>query len=191
MEAFNSTAVNASLGVVDIAVKNINPVLNRLIIALIIALLAFILGKIAGEVFEWFLKRLNIDKHSSRIFDIRFAPSRVISRSISLAIYLAGIFLALNQIGIASLVVNILIGLVILTALVSFLISIFGAVPNIIAGFRLRKKLRLKKGAKIALMGVDGIIKELGFLEVIIDGQNREMIVVPYSVFYTTVSKIR
>ena len=161
----------------------INPFLTSILIAIVIFLGGLILGRILGKLIEKFLKDFKIDSNIKKKTNIKLSIGKLLSVFIQASIYIIFAVLALNHIGITSLLLNIIFIAIIIVLSISFLLALKDSLPNMIAGLTLRKKSNLKLNTKININNIEGTIIELNLFEVKIEKTNKDILHIPNSLF--------
>jgi small-conductance mechanosensitive channel len=159
-----------------------NQTINNIVIAIIIVLLGLLIGKVLGKVIERLLKEFRIDKTVKEKTGFNSSLQKIISNIVSYAIYFVFLIIALNQVGITSLLLNVLSIVVILILAISTILSIKDSVPNMIAHKRIKETM--KKGDKITLgNSVEGKIDEITLFETKLTTKSGDEIYIPNSLF--------
>ena len=91
--------------------------------------------------------------------------------------------MALNSLGLTTFVLNMVFAAIILMVVISFLLAIKDFVPNLIAGFSLKRKNYLKEGDKIKIKNLEGKILKINLLETKIETTKKDLIIIPNSIF--------
>jgi small conductance mechanosensitive channel len=176
-------ALNDSIAVAENVVNTASPLVIRIISAIIILLLGFIIGRITGRLVKKVLTSVDLDKNFRKITGTRVSLERFVSGFISFIIYLAAIIMALNQLGITTVVLNIITAGIVLIVIVAFLLAVKDFIPNSVAGLNIKIKGLIKEGQSITVKGIKGKVKEVNLVDTHIITKNKELIVVPNSVF--------
>lgn len=157
--------------------------LNKLILSVIILLFGFIIGRVVGKLVLRVTHEFGLDKYLKSFTGIKFSLEHIISSFASFFIYFIAIVLALSQLGVETVIFNIIALGVIALITLSIVLAIKDSVPNITAGFFMFQKRLFKKGDKIQFKGITGIITETNFMEVKIQTQKGDIIFIPNSLF--------
>ena len=155
----------------------VTSVFIKIVSAFLIFIIGLIVGKFAGLIVASLLQELKIDEILETI-GVKFFISKIAGTAVSIIVYIAGLILALNQLGIAE-VVAIAIGA--LFAVIIILAVLLGAadmIRNFFAGLALRKKYLLKKS--ISLPTVNGKIVEVGYTKIKVLTKEKDVLVVPF-----------
>lgn len=157
--------------------------LNKLILSVIILLFGFIIGRVVGKFILRIMHEFELDKTLKSFTGIKFSLEHIMSSFASFFIYFIAVVLALNQFGVETIIFNIIaLGVIVLITL-SIVLAIKDSVPNITAGFFMFQKRLFKKGDKIKVKGITGIITEMNFMEVKIQTEKGDVIFIPNSLF--------
>lgn len=162
-------------------ILNSNPFFNNLLIAIVWILLGLILGKILGKIVERILRDFQVDQAVQSQTGIKNNLHRVVGGIVSFAIYLVFFIIALNQVGITHLLLNVISIAVVIVLVISTILSIKDAVPNIIAYRQIVKTIKV--GDHIKINSVDGEIIETTVFETKIKAKSGDEIHVPNRLF--------
>ena len=83
-------------------------VFTKIVVAIIILLIGFIIGKILGRLLQKVLHEFETDKALKNVAGINFSIEHLIGALLTYFIYFIAIIMALNQIGLTSIFLNIL-----------------------------------------------------------------------------------
>ena len=161
----------------------LQPVVLKLLTPLIIVLLGFIVGKISGKLILKALKQINLDQNFKNITGLKFKLSSFCSGFVTYFIYFVALVLALKELGIDTFIFNIIALAIIIVILISLILAIKDFVPNVMAGILIKQKKFFKKGDKIHIFNVEGIVQEIGLFETKIKSKKKDIILVPNNLF--------
>ncbi|MBT3720625.1 mechanosensitive ion channel [archaeon] len=170
---------------------NLNQNLLKMGFAILIFLVGFILGNISGKLLYKFLKEIEVNSILKNLTGLKLNLDHLISNIISYAIYFLALVAALEQLGIANIILYLLSAAVIIVILVSFFIAIRDFIPNLIAGFYLYSKEKLKDGCKIEVEDIKGTLLHVDLLHVRIKTKNGDIIYIPNSKVIKSKIKIK
>jgi len=161
------------------------------IAALVILLVGFISARLLGLVSRVILKELSLNKTIAKYTSLRIAVEEIISAAVVYFIYFISIWLALNQLGIATKLLH-AIGIAAITViLVSIIIALKDFVPNLLAGIYLLHIGHLKPKDRVSFDNVEAKILEIHLLETKMETQNKEYLLVPNSTLLKKIIKIK
>src|SRR6056297_1190998 len=158
-----------------------NPLITNIVVAIIIFIIGIILGRIAGKIVEKLLKDLKFDSTLKKKTSIKSSLEKLLSVFVQVSIYIIFTVIALNYVGVTSLILNILFIVVIFVLAISFILALKDLLPNLISGNKIRKVSEIQIGAKIKIENVEGTIKELTMTEVKIERTNGDILHIPNS----------
>ena len=156
-------------------------IINNIIIALIILLIGFIIARILSRVVHKTLKKVNLDKIIKEVSGIKVSFEEMISHFILYFVYFISIIMALRYIGIATDVLNILSGVIILLIGIFILLSVKDFIPNVISGIVINQKATVKKGDIIQISNVTGKVTEITLLDTKLKTKQGDVIIIPNS----------
>ena len=90
--------------------------------------------------------------------------------------------MALNQMGLTSLILNMLSGSVILLILISIILAIKDFVPNMVAGIFIFQKEIIRKGDVISFDKIKAKVLETTLIETKLESKSKDTIYIPNSV---------
>lgn len=161
--------------------NEVSALIINLIIALVIVFFGLIMGNLFGKLIKKVLHSFELDKVLAES-GMNFPLENFIATIGKYIIYFIGIIWALTELGLATIILEIIL-IVILVLMVSFIILAFkDFVPNITAGFFIHHKNALKKGDKIKVKHVEGEIIEIDLIETKIKTKDGEEILLPNSI---------
>ena len=160
--------------------EKVPSVLLNLTVIIIILLIGFIFAKLIGKLVHKALHEAEIDNILKKI-GIKFSLENVLSIITTYIIYIITIIMALNQLGVTTTILQIiLIGIIILAILFAF-ISLKDFVPNTLSSFFIYKKDIFKKGDRIRVHNIEGKVENIGFVETEIITKKGDKIYIPNS----------
>lgn len=156
-----------------------NSLLLKTAIAGTIFVIGLILGRILGKAAEKITRKLKIfDLFNSRTKK-KFPFARIIRSIVSYTIYFLTTIMALNQLGIATTILNIISGTFMILIVVFAFLGLKDFIPNITAGLFLISKRTIQEGDTIKFNNVEGKIEYLGTVETKIITKDGDEIIVP------------
>ena len=155
-------------------------ILLKLIVAVIILLIGFIIGRVCERIIQKVLHELELDRIMKKA-GIKMSLEMVISSLVAYLIYFLAIIIALNQLGLTTVVLYIIVSAIILLIIISTLLAIKDYVPNIFAAFFIYRRGLIKEGEKIKLGHVEGRVKKIGLVETEILTKKCDTIFLPNS----------
>lgn len=172
----------------SIITETINPVIINISGAVLILLIGLMIGKLTSMFIKKILLEMQADKTVNKISPIKINITNIISLSLSIPIYAISFFLALNQLGIANIIINFLIILSTLVIIGSIILGLKDMPKNLIAGFKIRKKTIIGKKIRVGL--VYGEVTSKNFLRVEMRTKTKDRIIIPNSYFEKNYRKL-
>jgi small-conductance mechanosensitive channel len=170
---------------------NMNENLLKMGLAILIFFSGFILGNILGKLIYKLLKELEINNILKNLTGVKLNLDSLISSIISYSIYFLSLVAALEQLGIANMILYFISATIILIILISFFIAIRDFIPNVMAGFYLYSKENLKDGCKIEINDIKGVLEHVDLLQVKIKTNNGDTIYIPNSTVLKSKIKLK
>jgi len=150
-------------------------------VAIIILLAGLIIGRLVGRFIHKILEEVELNKILRKTAGIRFAIDEIIANFISYFIYLIAIIMALDQIGVATMVLKIISIAIIIIIIASIILGIRDFFPNILAGIFIAQKRLLNKGDKVRIGDIEGNIIDISIIETRIVTRKGDIIYMPNS----------
>lgn len=138
-----------------------NFILNKLVSALIIFFLGFIFGKVAGSLSKKIFEEIELNKRLKNYWIARFNPEKLFSKTISVIFYVITVFMALNKLGITSVVLNIILVFFALIVISAFVLDVRDFFPNIISWIKIKKNHYYKVNDKIKIHLAEGVVTRI------------------------------
>ena len=161
-----------------------------LIIGVIILLVGFGVGILVKKLLKKILKEIELNKLMNKVgLTINLESS--ISTIISYLIYLVTIVFFLNQLGITSIVLYLVVGAILMLIILTFLVGLKDVIPNFVAWLIIQKRGKLKEGHRIDIKEISGRIEKIGYLETEIKTDSDDILYVPNNLFIKSKFKLR
>ena len=140
-----------------------------------------IIGKIIGRILQKVLHEFQTDKALKNAAGIHFSIEHLMGALLTYFIYFIAIIMALNQMGLTSVILNMLSGAVILLILISIILAIKDFVPNMVAGIFIFQKEIIKKGDIISFDKIKAKVLETTLIETKLESKSKDTIYIPNS----------
>ncbi len=164
---------------------------TRFVVALTILFIGLLAGLIIGKILRKILVEIELNEIIRRALQIQIKADELISNFVSWGLYVLTVLLVLNQLGIASFVINAVSIFIILLAIVLVFIGLKDFVPNILAGLRLSKRDLFTVGDVVRVDRIEGVIEDISLLEVVLRTKSGDMMLLPTSYLIHSVIKVR
>jgi small-conductance mechanosensitive channel len=138
--------------------------LTKIALAVIIIFTGFIIGRIVGKLVYKFLKEIELNNALKKA-GIPLQIDKAASKIAKVMIYLIFIIWALNELGITTTVLNILLIAALVILIISFLLAAKDFIPNLISGVSLFNRATIKKGDWVKIEQLEGEVIKTGLLE--------------------------
>ena len=171
--------INATAAVI---VETAQGYFKTVTVGIVILLIGFGLGILTKKLLNKILKEIGLNKVMSKV-GITYNLEKWVSNIVSYVIYLVFIVIFLNQLGITSIVIYIVLGAVLMLIILTFLVGLKDVIPNFIGWLAIQKKGKIKEGHKINIKEIYGTIEKVGYLETEIKTDNGDILYVPNSLF--------
>lgn len=154
----------------------------KMVIALIIILVGFIVGRVFGRIIQKVLHEVELNRIIKRSFKIKVSVEEMAGSITSYLIYFVTVILALKEIGVATLVLDFLLGAIIFVVILAFFLSVKDFIPNMVAGISIHQKKSIKKGDVIRVKDCEGAVVYIDLIETRIKTKSGDVLHVPNSI---------
>ena len=137
-----------------------------------ILLIGLALGVLVKKLVFRILKEIELNKIMSRV-GVTYNLEHWISSILSYLVYLVTMIFFLEQLGITSIVLILILGAV----------GLKDVIPNFVAWVLLQRKGRMIEGHHVNVREIGGRVERIGFLETEIRTENGDLLYVPNSLF--------
>ncbi|MBI4154328.1 mechanosensitive ion channel [Candidatus Woesearchaeota archaeon] len=161
--------------------SSLSEVVLNLIAALVIVLFGLVAGTLLGKLVKRVLHSFEIDAILSRE-GIAFPLEKSVASIVRYLVYFMGVVWALNQLGLATAIVEIILAMVLIIFVAIIILGLKDFIPNITAGFFIHSKRNLNVGDKIRVANIEGEILEVDLIETKIRAGNGDIILIPNNV---------
>ena len=173
---------------VDQTIALVTPLINKFVVAIVIIFIGFILGRLLGKFLEKLLHEFELNKLIKEATGFKISLAEILNLIVRYFVYFIFIVMALNQIGITTIVLNMITGAVFIIIILSIFLGIKDFIPNFIAGLAIHRKGFVKQGDKIKLNGMQGKIEQISLVQTSIKTAKGDLIFIPNSLL--TKSKV-
>lgn len=132
-----------------------NPWVIKSVAAISIILLGLVLGRFFGNLIRTILRELEANTILKKL-NIAFNLEGSAYYIFSFLTYILAINLALKQLGITTIVLYVASGIIILLVVIISVLSIKGALPNLVAGWILLTNKPFPEGSRIQIQEIEG-----------------------------------
>jgi small-conductance mechanosensitive channel len=167
----------------DIFKSSFNQVLINIMVALLIFFIGFILGRLFGRILKKVLHHMNLDFFLRKTLGYKISMEDILSGVVSYFIYIISFIMALNQLGLSTAILQMVIGGVIVIIVISIVLSIKDFLPNLVAGFVIREKAFVAENDIVRIRDIEGKVIEMGMVETVIQNKHGDKIFIPNIVF--------
>lgn len=155
--------------------------LIRLVAAVVVILIGFIAARVLSRLTRKALHELETDKILREQAGVKVPLEEFLASLVKYLTYFAAIILALNQLGLTTVVLQIIL-FVALAIFVGFIILAFkDFIPNITSGFFLHLKKVINQGDIIKFKDIEGKVIHVNLIETKIQTKNKDIVYIPNS----------
>ena len=133
-------------------------IFTKLVVAVIIVLIGLVAGKLLGKLIHKLLHEIELNNLIKKSAGIKISMEEIISSFVTYFIYFIFIVMALNQLGLTTVVLHMISGAILIIIIISIMLSIKDFMPNMFAGFFIHQKRFIKEGDIIKVDNIKGKI---------------------------------
>jgi small-conductance mechanosensitive channel len=89
----------------------------------------------------------------------------------------------LNQLRIASVVLYLVVGAILMLIILTFVVGLKDVIPNIVAWVFIQRKGTIKEGRRVEVREIAGVVENVGYLETEIKTDRGDILYVPNALF--------
>jgi len=157
----------------------LSPFINKFFLGVLLLLVGIIIGRVLSTFVRQFLKSADIDKLVSQTSGTKVPLSDILSYVVRYLIYFLFLVLALNTIGLTSMILTATAFIALLIVILSIFLGIKDFIPNAIAGFMIQKKQFIKKGDWICFDSVCGEVISINLTDTHVKTDTGDLICTP------------
>ena len=144
----------------------------------IILLVGFGLGILAQKLLAKILKEVELNQIMSKV-GVTYNLEKWISAIVSYVIYLVSIVIFLENLNIASVVVYLLLGAVLMLLVLTLIVGLKDVIPNFVAWLVLQKDEKITVGRRVEVKEIAGRVDKIGYLETEIKTDHGDILYAP------------
>ncbi len=156
-------------------------IFTKLVVAVIIVLIGLVAGKLLGKLIHKLLHEIELNNLIKKSAGIKISMEEIISSFVTYFIYFIFIVMALNQLGLTTVVLHMISGAILIIIIISIMLSIKDFMPNMFAGLFIHKKKFIKEGDIIEVDNTKGKIAHINLVETTIETKQGDIVYVPNS----------
>lgn len=185
----NASVITDSISILP---KLLSGIFTKLVVAVIIVLIGLVAGKLLGKLIHKLLHEVELNKLIKKSAGIKISAEEIISSFVTYFIYFIFIVMALNQLGLTTVVLHMISGAILLLIIISIMLSIKDFMPNMFAGFFIHQKGFIKEGDIIKVDNTTGKVIHINLVETKIETKQGDIVYIPNSLLTKkTVVKIK
>ncbi len=154
-------------------------IITTISVSISIFLIGLILGRILGRLTQKIMSIMHIDTLILHKKQKTFSIQMFLGEIVSIITYAIFTIIALNYIGITTILISIVLGIIVLIVLISTVLSLRDSLPNIFGYYRIVKQNKLSIGDTISIANTNGTIVSLSIYEIQIETKNKNIIFIP------------
>lgn len=154
----------------------------NLIAALVILLVGLVIGRFLGNLTKKVLHELELDRLLKEQTKFKIPLEQFLGNLVKFIIYFIAIIFALDQLGLQTAILNIILAIIIIVLVVFMILAIKDFIPNLIAGLMLHQKRNIKPGEKIEVNNIEGEIINVTLTETKLRTKSGDIVYIPNSI---------
>ncbi|MDK2850049.1 MAG: small conductance mechanosensitive channel [Candidatus Woesearchaeota archaeon] len=162
---------------------NLAITISNFSIGVFLILFGLLLGKIVNNVLKSFLSRFNLNLFFSKVTNLDIKLEEAISLITAFVVGLIFVVLGLNVMGIATVIINIVSGFILILIIIFVALAVKDFLPNLMAGIYILSKKSVNEGKFVKIKGIVGKIEHIDLIETKIKTLDGEFVLVPNSQF--------
>lgn len=170
--------------------KAIQAYAYNITVTVVILLVGFALGIMVKKVFQRLLKEIELNKIMARV-NITYDLEKWVSNIFSYTIYLVTIVVCLDQLGLKSVVLYLLVGAILMLIILTSLVGLKDIIPNFVGWLFIQRRNHIKEGYCIDIKEICGVVERIGFLETEIRTERGDLLYVPNRLFLKAKFRIK
>lgn len=159
----------------------------KIIVAIVTLLFGLVFGRFFGKLSKKILEELEINKILREQTRIKVPVEEFISSLISYIIYFIAIIIALNQLGLTTTVLWIILITILAIIIIFIILAVKDFIPNIVSGFFIYQKGLIKKGNRIKVKDVEGTVIDISLTETKIRTKSKDIVYIPNSILIKSI----
>ena len=163
---------------------------SDIIMGIIILLVGFGIGILVKRILQRVLKEVGLNKIMRRV-NIGTDLERWVSSIVSYVIYLVTLVIFLDQLGLKSVVLYLVVGAVLMLIILTSLVGLKDVIPNFVAWVIIQKRGNIQEDRWIDIKEISGYVLKIGYLETEIKTDKGDILYVPNSLFLKSKFKLR
>lgn len=182
--------VNDTVVEVVQAAGSYSSLINDIAVGVVILLIAFAAGILTQKILSKVLREIELNHIMNKV-GIMYNLEKWISNLVSYVIYLVGIVFFLQHLKIASIVLYLVLGAVLMLLVLTFIVGLKDVIPNLVAWVILHKDERITVGRRIEVKEISGRVERIGYLETEIITEYGDTLYVPNTLFLKSKFKVK
>jgi small conductance mechanosensitive channel len=154
----------------------------KLIAAVVILLIGLVIGRFLGNLTKKILHELELDKLLKEQTRFKIPLEQFLGSVVKFVVYLLFIILALNQLGLETAILNIILTIILVVLVAFMILAVKDFIPNFVAGIILHQKRNIKAGERIEVNDIEGEVINVTLIETKIRTKSGEIVYIPNSV---------
>jgi small conductance mechanosensitive channel len=171
------------MDIINSLFTSLNNLIQRYLINIVFALIVVLIGfGIARFVKKLIFHLLNEINFAGLIFNGNKKPknlNRKVANITEYIIYFFVIVIALNQLGVTSIILYLITAAVLILIILFIAFSIKDFIPNFFAGLSIKHKQMIKKGDFIEFKDSVGVVDEINLSEIKVRNKRGDIIIIP------------
>ncbi|MDD5417306.1 MAG: mechanosensitive ion channel [Candidatus Nanoarchaeia archaeon] len=155
---------------------------------LIIIILGFFIVRLSGSLIS---KIFNLNKIKAKLELSGYGKSfeSLVSTVVKYSIYFIVAIAVLHQVGMSQIVLYLISAVITIIFLLAVSVSVIDFFPNMAAGFYIRRHKLVKKGDKVRLKNISGIVQQVGITSTLLKTKDKNAVVPNSKIMHEAIIK--
>ncbi len=171
----------------DLLSSKLSDITLNLIAAVVILLIGLVIGRFLGNLTRKVLHELELDRLLKEQTRFKVPLEQFLGSIVKFIIYFIAIIFALNQLGLRTAILNIILIIILVTLVIFIILSVKDFIPNLVSGLILHQKRNIRPGERIEVNNIEGEIINVTLVETKLRTKNGEIVYVPNSILMNNV----
>ncbi|MBW3015217.1 mechanosensitive ion channel [Candidatus Woesearchaeota archaeon] len=172
------------MAIIEYLSELVSSFFESIVVAVVILFIGFIIAKIVSKIIQSGLKEIELNKILKNAGVKKVNLEKGISKIIFYFIIFFSVIMALNQLGIATTILNIIAAGAVILIVLTLVLAIKDFIPNAFAGLIMQKRGFFREGDYIKVDELEGRVVKINMTETEIQTDKGDLIFVPNSTLY-------
>jgi small conductance mechanosensitive channel len=154
-------------------------IILNIMYGVLIFTIGLIIGKLLGKSTTKVLNDREIIKKLEA--EIKIPIDSIVGEIVAYSIYLLGLIIALNKLGIGAAILSVISGAALLLIILLIILGIKDVVPNAMAGIIVHAKNLIQENDNVVINNIEGKVIQSSLIETKIETEKGDVVIIPNS----------